>query len=301
MSGLVLELQRDALNNRVDTLNLTRKALVISKKLGISEVENWLHQELNGYTDPEDSLPEYRDLYGVLKVNNPVRGLIPFRIANPTLTYELSHRKIPQSIAELEGLIKSNNSEILIMNYPPEIRDNLMSLMDLPMEPFLEVRVSQICAVIDALRNKILNWALELEKKGIKGEGMTFSSNEKQAAESVVTNITNNIGSMQNSQLQQASTHSQQTLEFTISNDDIALFIEVLKLSVDKLTLTKNDKAELDAEISTIDHQLGSPKPKKIILSECLKSVRNIIEGTTGSIVATGLLAQLNAIIGSVS
>ena len=83
-SDLVLELQRDALKNRVDTPNLTRKALVISKKLGISEVENWLHQELNGYTDSEDFLSEYRDLYGVLKVNNPVRGLIPFRSANAT-------------------------------------------------------------------------------------------------------------------------------------------------------------------------------------------------------------------------
>ena len=301
MSGLVLELQRDALDNKIDITNLLRKALVISRKLGVVDVEDWLGQELNGYSAAEADLPRYREISGTLKVNNPMRGLIPFHIRNPELSSMLSSRSISHPIAELERLVKFNTSGTLTMNYPPQTRDDLMRMMDIPMEPTLQIGINQIHGVLDSLRTEILNWSLELEKKGIKGEGMTFSSNEKQAAESVVTNITNNIGSMQYSQLQQASTHSQQTLEFTVSNDDIAQFIEVLKLSADKLTLAENKKAELDAEISTIDHQLGSPKPKKIILFECLKSVRNIIEGTTGSIVATGLLAQLSAIVGSVS
>ncbi|EGQ9322160.1 hypothetical protein DU972_003978 [Vibrio mimicus] len=301
MSGLVLELQRDALNNRVDTSSLVRKALVVSKKLGIKDVENWLNQELNGYTDPENSLPIYRELHGALKVYNPMRGLIPFRIANPSLSHELSHRRIPQSIAELESTIKSNDSGKLIMNYPPEIRDRLMGVMELPMEPFLEISTSQIVAVIDSLRNEVLNWALELEQKGVKGEGMTFSHNEKQAAERVTYKITNNIGSMQNSQLQQASDNSHQSMDFEVNDSHVTEFVEILKSSIRQLHLNESDANELNAEVATIEHQLASPKPKKIILSESLKSVRNIIEGATGSIVATGLLAQLSVIMGNVS
>ncbi|MUL00885.1 hypothetical protein GNP89_01485 [Aliivibrio fischeri] len=301
MSGLVLELQRDALNNSVDTSSLLRKALVVSKKLGIKNVENWLNQELNGYTDSEDSLPIYRELHGTLKVHNPMRGLIPFNIANPSLTYELSHRRIPHSIAELESIIKSNDSGKLMMNYPPDIRNRLMEVMKLPMEPFLEVGTSQIVAVIGSLRNEVLNWALELEQKGVKGEGMTFSNNEKQAAENVTYKITNNIGSMQNSQLQQVSDNSQQSMDFEVNNTHIAEFVEILKSSISQLNLNESDTDELNAEVATLEHQLASPKPKRVILSESLKSVRNIVEGVTGSIIATGLLAQLGVLIGNVS
>ena len=40
MSGLVLELQRDALNKNVNVSDLLRKAMVVSKKLGINEMKN---------------------------------------------------------------------------------------------------------------------------------------------------------------------------------------------------------------------------------------------------------------------
>ncbi|WP_125561427.1 hypothetical protein [Pseudoalteromonas rubra] len=297
MSGLVLELQRDALNNKIDISNLVRKALVVSRKLEIKEVESWLNQELNGYTVSEDSLPKYRELNGTLKVYNPMRGLIPFRIANSELTHELSYRRVPHSIAELETYSQSNESGTILLNYPTEVRDSLMRVMELPMEPYLEIGIGQVIALIDSLRNKILDWALELEKKGVKGEGMTFSSHEKHAAENVTYKITNNIGSMENSQLQQASDCSQQSLQFETSDKHIAEFIETLKLSINQLNLNESDTKELNAEVATIEHQLSSPNPKKVILSESLKSVRNIVEGTTGSLVATGLLAQLGVLI----
>lgn len=298
----MLELQKDALNNSYDTTSLLRKALVVSKKLGVEEVEGWLNQELNGYTDPEDALPKYRELHGTLKANNPVRGLIPFRVRSPELSHELCRRRVPHSMAELESTIASNDSGILLMNYPAEIRDHLMQVMDLPMEPFLEVRINQLCAIVDSVRSEILNWALELEKRGVKGEGMTFSNDEKQAAESVTYNtITNNIGQMHNSQLQQASDSSHQSFDLAMSNDNIAEFVDILKKSIGQLNLNETDTDEINAEVSTIEHQLASPNPKKIILSESLKSVRNIIEGTSGSLVATGILAQLSTLLSGIS
>lgn len=301
MSGLVLELQRDALNNNIEITTLLRKAFVISKKLGITDVEEWLNQELNGYFICENDLPEYREIHGILKAHNRVRGLIPFHIKDPELSKMLSSRKISQSIGELESLLHTNNEGSFCLSFPPDIRDDLMQGMELAMEPILKVAHNQVYGILDCLRNEILNWALELEAKGVKGEGMTFSNDEKKVAESVVYKITNNIGSMQNSQLQQASDNSTQSFEFSIKNEDIAQFLEMLRASVDSLKLQPDDKEELKADISTIDNQLSSPKPKKVIIFESLKSVRNIIEGTTGSLVATGLLAQLGAIITSVS
>ncbi|PKH02240.1 hypothetical protein CXF72_12645 [Psychromonas sp. MB-3u-54] len=83
-----------------------------------------------------------------------------------------------------------------------------MGGMDILMAPLLQVGGNQVQGVLDSLINEIINWALELEQKGMIGGGLTFLNNEKQAAESVVYTITNNIGSMQNYQLQQASDNS---------------------------------------------------------------------------------------------
>ncbi|MEZ9393126.1 hypothetical protein AB4222_14610 [Vibrio splendidus] len=301
MSGLVLELQKDALDNDSEVSSLLRKALVISKKLGVYDIEAWLSQELNGYDTPENELPDYREVNGALKAYNPIRGLIPFHINDPELSGTLSSRRIGQPISELESLVNSNDSGTLTLNFPPNVREDLMSIMTSPMEPILQIGIDQIDGVLGALRTEVLNWALELEQKGIIGEGMTFSNNEKRTAENVNYTITNNIGRMHNSQLQQASNNSNQSQEISIENEDITQFIEYLKLSLKQLKLNENDQAEIEAEIVTIESQLSSPKPKKVVIGECLKSVRNIVEGTTGSLVATGILAQLGAILSNVS
>ncbi|EGQ7645682.1 hypothetical protein NMR56_003468 [Vibrio cholerae] len=301
MSGLVLELQKDALDNDSEVSSLLRKALVISKKLGVYDIEAWLSQELNGYDIAEKELPDYREVNGVLKAYNPMRGLIPLHINDPELSGMLSSRRIGQPISELESLVNSNDSGTLTLNFPPNVRENLMSMMTSPMEPILQIGIHQIDGVLGALRTEVLNWALELERKGIIGEGMTFSNSEKRSAENVNYTITNNIGRMHNSQLQQATNNSNQSQEISIENEDITQFIEYLKLSLEQLKLNENDQAEIEAEIVTIESQLSSPKPKKVVIGECLKSVRNIVEGTTGSLVATGILAQLSAILSNVS
>ena len=48
MASLVQELQKEALDPNVKVSDLLRKALVVSKKLGIAEIEAWINKELNG-------------------------------------------------------------------------------------------------------------------------------------------------------------------------------------------------------------------------------------------------------------
>ena len=63
MSGIVLELQRNALDPNVDVVTLLRQAYLISKKLELSEFEKWVSKELNGY-EVSDEIPDYRILHG---------------------------------------------------------------------------------------------------------------------------------------------------------------------------------------------------------------------------------------------
>ncbi|MNP87345.1 hypothetical protein D3C76_1881790 [compost metagenome] len=54
-----------------------------------------------------------------------------------------------------------------------------------------------------------MEFALDLESRGILGENMTFSKQEQQLAETITYN-TINIHSMENSQIQQANAESDQ-------------------------------------------------------------------------------------------
>jgi hypothetical protein len=77
MPGVVLDLQRDALDPKYPLTDLLRKALVVARKLKIVEFESWIDNELNGYRGPEESVPNYRLLHGQVKCHNPYHGWQP--------------------------------------------------------------------------------------------------------------------------------------------------------------------------------------------------------------------------------
>lgn len=107
-----------------------------------------------------------------------------------------------------------------------------------------------------------------------------------------------NVQNMVGSQIQQGTTNSTQRGTFSTSDiDKLTDFIQELDTKVSQLNLNPEDKDELDAELSTIKVQSSSSRPKPLIIKESLKTIRNILEGMTGSILATELLNKLSNII----
>lgn len=135
-----------------------------------------------------------------------------------------------------------------------------------------------------------IHWTLT---KGLSYQDWENKMERSQSVPQVKHQVTNNIGSMVNSQLQQNSPKATQSMLVTQSLTDITDFIENLNKNIDKIELNSDLKDELKADILTIESQVSSPKPKEIIMIESLKSIRNILEGITGSIIATGLLTQI--------
>lgn len=211
MSGLVLELQQDALNRNVHVSDLLRKALVVSKKLGVTQIEEWLNKELNGY-GMNDDLPRYREIHGQVKVCNPYHGWQPLNFEDPKMAKAFSKRKIMQPVGELDSLAAEKGKGSLQVPFSQEAVNALMKSMEIPLQPTLHVAPSEVVGILEAVRNNILDWALELEQKGILGEGMSFSKQERQTASQITYQVINNIGSMQNSQLQQVSPGASQSL-----------------------------------------------------------------------------------------
>jgi hypothetical protein len=103
---------------------------------------------------------------------------------------------------------------------------------------------------------------------------------------------------MGGSQIQQGTIGSTQQGEFNIGNQEGLLkFLEELKRNLPELDLAQDDKSEIQADMSTIEAQLESSRPKKGIISESLGSIRRILEGAGGSLMAGSLLKALSALL----
>ena len=296
MASLVEELQRDALDSSVPVGDLLRKAYTVSKKLDLTEFEKWVSLEMNGYPDACE-LPDYRLVNGNLRANNTVLGKwIPCQFVSPEEQETFSTFRLAQATGELEEMIRGVEQAPIIFDPSPSAKAALIETMEVPMEPGIFVDKSQIHAILDRVRNMILEWSLDLEKQRILGDGLTFSQEEKQAA----TNITFNIENMSNSQIQQGTEELTQTLNITNADlDQVRAFLQALKQSVDELGLQEIQRAQLDTDIQTIEPQLSAPEPKNSIIQESLQSIRNILEGITSSTIASELLSRLAPLLTS--
>ena len=207
MDSLVLELQRDALDRNIHITDLLRKALLVSRKLKIKDIEEWLSGELNGYG--ETIIPDYRQVSGELKVFNPFNGWNPVMLTDKEWQDLLCVRKLEISISQIENLVENSKGGSFLIKFPAEQAGLIMKLIGRQLEPALHASLHQLVLIIDSVKTKIMEFALDLESRGILGEGMTFSRQEQQLAESITYN-TINIHSMENSQIQQANANSDQ-------------------------------------------------------------------------------------------
>lgn len=302
MTSLVHELQQEALDPNVKVSDLLRKALVVSKKLGISEIEAWINKELNGYEGGKYT-PEYRLAYGRVMVDDPYRGMVPVIFTHHEQEERLSKMPLISAAAHLEHLYGdgSSNSTILL-SYLPEFGQKLMESMGSRVPPVLQVQLSEVYKVLDAIRNTILNWALKLEEDGILGDGMAFSKEEKETANGVSYNINNFYGDVSHSQVQQASNHSTQSQDNTgVDIDSLMTFVAAIRESMHDTNMESDQLEELTGELDTLSAQAKSPRPKVAILKESLLSIQRIIEGAAGGAIVqylpqiSAFLAALNA------
>jgi len=298
LKPIVIELQQDALNGDIPVTDLLRKAYVIARKLKLSDFEKWIKLELDGYSENEE-IPEYRNVNGSVQAWNPYHGWQPIYFENPKTAEVISNRTNGQRVAEIESLLEniSENGNNLQIPFSAEQENIICDAIGERVQITMMTPSTSLIRIIDAVRNIILNWALKLEENGVLGENMTFSDDEKDKAESHSYNVNNFYAEVTGSQIQQNSPDANQTQslkEFSTTN--INHFISSLKEKLDDIEVNEDASKELNAEISTIEIQNSSPKPKNGIIKESLSSIRTILEGATGSVVGQ-LLLELGKLI----
>lgn len=194
-SGIILELEREALDESISIEALLRKAYLISKKLHLDSFEEWIKKEQDGYKD--NHVPTYRMLKGEIKAWNPYQGWVPI-IMQPELANTLGQMPYPDSVSAMVSLLnKKSENSFIQFRVSPFIETKLNEIIDCPIQTKYDffVSESEIYRIISTIRNKLLDWAILLDEKGIIGEGLTFSLSEQEKAKKdpTIYNYTNNF------------------------------------------------------------------------------------------------------------
>lgn len=283
MPALVPELVIMASNPSVPTDDLLRRALVVAKRLNVGELVSWIDAELNGYKIDQE-VPDYRTVRGLLRAIDLFSGRsIPLEVNSAKLAHKLSTMPLRQSITELEHLAASPSG--VKINYGHEWHQALTEHLEDDLSPYVSVSSAQLLAVISSARNRILDWGLDLEGRGILGEGMSFTQQEKQA----VQEQHYHFGNVSGSQIQISSNGSTQTQANT--GTDIEALKGLVQALGAALADAKGDAAdELRADIATLKAQAESPKPKWEIIKATARSIKTVAEGAAGNVLAS--LAQ---------
>lgn len=212
--GIVIELQKQAIDTDSDVVSLLRKAYLVARKLDIKDFEEWINSELNGYTD-YDKIPDYREIRGQVKAWNPYHGWIPVIIQEREYEDVLSTRKVFDSIPSLYNAICNIESQTLTYSFDGSTLAALCRMTHHNTNYQLHFSKSAIVDIIEQVKNKILDWALLLEENGIVGENLQFSVEEKETVKNVpqITNYVNNFfGDVKDSQIQEGSKDSSQIM-----------------------------------------------------------------------------------------
>lgn len=246
--SLLREIQDAAIDSNTELAVLLRKCKVLAARLGSPEFKQWVENELSGYDDIK-SLPDYR----VLRVNSkghfsgPFQsGLrnadIPLLCIKEDFRENLSYSYLNQSVAAMESLVQSASGGSLQEPWNPDlvayVGQNIYQGMNC-IQAWKVIPATGLVSALDAVRNRILNFVLEIEAESPDAGEAPVNSNpvpQEKVHQIFNTYIT---GSVQN-----VSTGSSNVSQNAINNQaSEELFRDLLnalrKTSADKIIATE--------------------------------------------------------------
>jgi len=179
MADMVLELRRAASGTLIKVSELLLKAWGVATKLNVIDQEPWILSELEGYSDVEPKFfPSYRFLGDDIKCySESYPGTfvaIPSMFSKAGYDFYEQHLLRPLygiSVYEIERLLKycTKDAEVDLL-CPQCVEAAVNKLTGVPLPITLVFQEYSLTGILDAVRKKIFDWALNLEENGISGE-----------------------------------------------------------------------------------------------------------------------------------
>lgn len=286
-----MELQRDCLDTKVSVSTILRKAKVIASKLELRELSDWIDSELNGYTCSMEDLPPHRKGIGAPRFRNPYHGWCPIMTDDGWFGTVIRTVFFPQPVSELESLTEDRDTDTLVMQYSPSIQRALQEQLPAPMECALHFSKAQVASALDFTRNKTLEWALELEQKGILGEGFTFKESQKQEARMVTNHIYGgNIGVL-GSVSGDAHSSGFYSVSGEINIDGVSRLVSGIREALP--ALPESLREDVRQQASELETELVDGNPRTSRIRAIVESLKSVLEGAGGNLAAAGILSAI--------
>jgi len=253
---------------------------------------------LNGYPSGIE-VPEYRIIVGQLRAHNQFHGWIPVIFPDNKLEQTVSRQSISDSVSELDGLIAKAREQGLMVSLSSELKTLLINFFHHNSDYAVVVPPGAIEGILDAIRNALLEWSLKLEKSGIRGDGMSFSSDERKKAHEA--QVTYNIASIETFTGNMGSGSGNFSVEGNTVNVTSKAAIESLVRKVRdneaQLGLEPESARELHQALDGLQTEIKAAQPSAKRINGFLASVRGVAEKAAGSLVAQGILYELGKLM----
>lgn len=187
--SLIDELEIMASTPGVSACDLLRKAKIVAVKLKQTDTSKWVDSELSGEFD---EYPDYRRVPVKLMQRNAIYGPQPVHFSDARINAIVNEpRPLPLALKQIEELAASSD-DALFINLPPSLIPQLMKWgVDTPEIYHMTPRTA-VAGIVDAVRTRVLDWALALDQHGIRGEGMSFTSQEQKEAKNISIHFNGN-------------------------------------------------------------------------------------------------------------
>lgn len=296
MAATIPQLANELALGKATVTECLRKARLIASRLQLEVTGDWIEKELRGYKSG-DTVPPYREVAGELQGLNPYYGWQPVLFEDPKNAEVFSKMPIGSPFATIEADVRNDNSA----GYEFGLSSEQKSVFSKALPRRVAIRVvlppPTPRIIVEAVRELLTDWCLELERAGILGEGLEFSEPEKAAAvaannqfiiqHSVVGNL---VGAASSSTVSSSSVGQ---IEINALKD----LIERIRESLDGLP--KEDRPMVSEIADKLALEADQPHPDVGIIGEYLASLRNVAEGAAGNLTAHGILVGVRAIVGA--
>lgn len=171
---MISKIINEILDPSVEITVILRKVKVLAYQLDLDELKEWVEHELNGYKD-RDSVPDYRR-YQATNIGNFVGAYgsqfnnIPIPLSNlPERIQEVYKNVIfRESIATIEKLSCSKEDSSMAVEWAADALrylENKVYLDYICISARQVVGHGQLTEVLNAVRNRLLTFLLELDKQ----------------------------------------------------------------------------------------------------------------------------------------
>lgn len=242
MGSAIHDLQRAIVAGQNSLTQLLRQVKLIAANLNLVDVQEWVDLELSGYSGDRE-LPKYRYFKAqILQYHHPMYGWQMAGHINITV-------KAQHAISEIEGYASKKHVAFAVpKNFPLQDATGSTGMVSSWPQRYL-VSGMEFRNILNGVTNDLLNWTTELQKRGIKGENMSFNEKEKQAAASQIFNIGTVHGAVGN-----------------VNNSPITFYDnKTINQILFESNMPKQDKRDLE---DVFDELKTAPPEKKLTLVE---------------------------------